>query len=350
MSETAVRIPVSSLSAFVVDVLHAAGVPRDDGAIVADCLLTANLSGIDTHGVVRVAHYMRRLSSGSINARPQMSFERTAAAVGRLDGDHGLGHVVGYRATSEVMALAAETGTGAVSVGNSSHFGMAGYYALRLAGEGYIGLCMTPTDPFLVPHGGSRPFFGTNAVCIGFPAEDAPVVLDMATTTIPYGKVALAVVEGTKIPDTWGVDSRGRPTTDPSEVVGLYPASGPKGSGLAMAIDIFGSLLAGMPWGPHIARMYGDLDSPRRLGHFFAAWDVRRFLPLEQFRNSLKAMCDELNAVPPAPGFQRVSYPGQLEGERRRARDAEGIALDTGLLRELTELGRSVGVTLQSAV
>ena len=348
MSETAVRIPVSKLATFVVDVLHAAGVSRQDGAIVADCLLTANLSGIDSHGVVRLAHYVRRLFNGTIKARPQMRFARTAAAVGHLDGDHGLGHVVSHRAVSEVMELASEAGTGAVSVGNSSHFGMAGHYALRLAAQGYIGLCMTPTDPFLVPHGGSRPFFGTNAICIGVPAEDAPVVVDMATTSVSYGKVALAAVEGAAIPADWGLDARGRPTTDPTQVVGLFPASGPKGSGLAMAIDIFGSLLAGMPWGPHVAKMYGDLDSPRRLGHFFAAWDVRRFQPLDRFKRSLRAMCDELNAVPPAPGFLRVSYPGQLEGENRAARGVEGIPLDPGLYRELDELGRSVNVTLES--
>ena len=348
MSEAAVRIPVSNLTTFVVDVLYAAGVSREDGAIVADCLLTANLSGIDSHGVVRLAHYVRRLFNGTIKARPEMRFERTAMGVGYLDGDHGLGHVVAHRAVSEVMELAAEAGTGTVSAGNSSHFGMAGYYALRLAAQGYIGLCMTPTDPFLVPYGGSRAFFGTNAICVGFPTEGAPVVVDMATTSIPYGKVALAAVEGAAIPADWGLDARGRPTTDPTQVVGLFPASGPKGSGLAMAIDIFGSLLAGMPWGPHIAKMYGDLDSPRRLGHFFAAWDVQRFLPLDGFKRSLRSMCDELNAVTPAPGFTRVSYPGQLEGECRQIRRAEGIPLDPGLYRELTELGRSVNVPLDS--
>ena len=348
MSAAAVRVPVPQLETFVVEVLHAVGVPRNDGAIVADCLLTANLSGVDSHGVVRLAHYVRRLTKGSIEARPKIRFKRNSVAVGYLDGGHGLGHVVGHRATSELVELVAEAGAGAVSVGNSSHFGMAGYYALRLAARGYIGLCMTPTDPFLVPYGGCEPFFGTNAIALGFPAEGSPVVLDMATTTISYGKVALAAVEGTAIPDDWGVDAQGHPTTDPGRVVGLYPASGPKGSGLAMAIDIFGSLLAGMPWGPHITRMYGDPDSPRRLGHFFAAWNVRRFLPIDRFRRNLRAMCEELNAVAPAPGFRRVSYPGQLEGECRTDRAAEGIPLDPGLYRELADLGRSVNVALES--
>ena len=298
MSATAVRVPLPHLKTFVVAVLHAVGVPRKDGTIVADCLLTANLSGVDSHGVVRLAHYVRRLTNGSIEPRPDIRFERKSAALGYLDGGHGLGHVVGHRAALEAIELAAEAGTGAVSVGNSSHFGMAGYYALRLASQGYIGLCMTPTDPFLVPYGGSEPFFGTNAISLGFPAEGAPVVVDMATTTIPYGKVALAAVEGSAIPDNWGVDAQGHPTTDPDRVVGLYPAGGPKGSGLAMAIDIFGSLLAGMPWGPHIARMYGDLDSPRRLGHFFAAWDVRRFPAARSIQDATcRSMCGRTECI-----------------------------------------------------
>ena len=345
MSEKSLRIPLSVLTTFIIEVLQAVGVPRRNGAIVAECLLTANLSGIDSHGVVRLAHYVRRLCNGSIKARPNIRFERASTAVGYLDGGDGLGHVVGRYATSKVMELAREAGTGTVSVGNSSHFGMAGYYALRLADQGFIGMCMTPTDRLLVPHGASRPFFGSNPICFGFPMDGAPVVVDMATTTIPYGKVALAAVEKTMIPDDWGVDADGHATIDPNQVVGLHPASGPKGSGLAMAVDIFGSVLAGMPWGPHIKRMYVDLDSPRRLGHFFAAWDVRKFIPLDRFKRTLREMCDELNAQPTAPGFKRVCFPGQLESERRKLHAATGITLDSGLYDELAELGRSVNVT-----
>ena len=348
MGEKSVRVPVSTLSAFVVEVLCAVGVPRKDGAVVADCLLTANLSGIESHGVVRLAHYVRRLRSRSIKPRPDIRFERASAAVGYMDGGHGLGHVVGHHATSRVMELAAEAGAGALSVGNSSHFGMAGYYALRLAEEGFIGMCMTPTDRLLVPYGASEPFFGSNPICFGFPMDGAPVIVDMATTTVPYGKVALASVEGTLIPSDWGVNAHGNATTDPNTVVGLHPASGPKGSGLAMAIDIFGSLLASMPWGPHIEQMYGDLNTPRRLGHFFAAWDVRRFLPLDLFKRTLREMCSELNAQAPAPGFKRVCYPGQLESERRKRLMTRGVAVDSGLYDELTELGRSLDVVFSA--
>ena len=344
MSDERVRIPVSALTAFVVDVLSSVGVPRSDGAIVANCLLTADTSGVESHGVLRLAHYVRRLSNGSINPRPPIRFERSSASLGYLDGGDGLGHVVGYRATSKVMELAEETGTAAVSVGNSSHFGMAGFYALRLARRGYISMCMTPTDRLLIPYGASTPFFGSNPICFGFPMDGSPLIVDMATTAIPYGKIAVAELEGTAIPSDWGADAEGNSTTDPKNVVGLRPAAGPKGSGLAMAVDVFGSLLSGMPWGPHIVRMYGDIDSARQLGHFFAAWDVRRFMPLDQFIGNLSSMCDALNALKPAQGFDRVYYPGQLEGERRTACRIDGIPLRAAFVEQLAELGRSVNV------
>jgi LDH2 family malate/lactate/ureidoglycolate dehydrogenase len=346
MSNQAVLIPVETLTTFIVEVLHTVGVPREDAKIVADCLLTSNLSGVESHGVVRLAHYVRRLRKGSIKARPDIQFEQIAPALGYLNGDDGLGHVVAYNAATRAMELAAETGTGAVSVGNSSHFGMAGFYTLRLAAEGYIGLCMTSTDRLLVPFGATKPFFGSNPICFGFPTDGVPVVLDMATTSIPYGKVALAAVEGKSIPNDWALDKEGNPTTDPKSAVGLYPASGPKGSGLAMVIDIFCSIVSGMPFGPHINQMYGDLESPRKLGHIVMAIDVRRFMPLETFKHNLGEMLNELNAQVPAAGFQKVYYPGQLEGERRDKRRAEGVPLDAGLFEELSELGRSMDIAL----
>ncbi len=328
------------LAGFVVDLLRAVDVPAADAAIVADCLVTANLSGIDSHGVVRLAHYLRRLENGTIQPRPQLAFTQTAPAIGTLDGGHGLGHVVAYHATTHAMALAAEAGTGLVSIGNSSHFGMAGFYVLRMIEAGFVGMSMTATDRMLVPFGARKAFFGTNPICFGFPTDGIPVVLDMATTGVAYGKVALAAVEGQPIPATWALDADGNPTTDPTAVAGLHPAAGPKGSGLAMVIDIFCSLLAGMPWGPHINQMYGEMAAPRELGHFIMAIDVKRFLPLEHFKQNLGAMVQELTALEPAAGFEQVYYPGQLEGLHRAQRRATGIPIEPGLATELAALGQ----------
>ena len=329
----------SELMRFVQDVLVKAGVQSSDAHIVADCLLTANLSGIDSHGVIRLAHYTRRLKNGTIKARPALKFERTAPASGIMDGDDGLGHVITYHACTRAMEMAAESGSGTVVVKNSSHFGMTGFYLMRIATEGYAGIMMTPTDAFLIPFGGRKPFFGTNPIAVGFPTDGIPVILDMSTTSIPFGKIALAQKEDRPIPAQWGFNKKGEPETNPTEIVGLHPIAGAKGSGLAMIIDIFGSILTGMPWGPYINKMYLEMDQPRKLGHFIYVLDIKRLMPLEQFKQRLGQMLQELNAMPPAEGFDRVYYPGQLEGERRRQREAEGIPIEPGLYQELRELG-----------
>jgi ureidoglycolate dehydrogenase (NAD+) len=341
-------ISAQALTEFVQGVLVAVGVPTADAGIVAECLVYANLSGIDSHGVVRLAHYVRRLNNGTIKTQPEIRFERTAPSTGIVDGGHGLGHVVAHRACTEAMALAREAGSGTVVIKESSHFGMTGYYAQRLVREGFAAFVMTDTDRMLIPFGGRKPFFGTNPLCIGFPTPGPiPMILDMATTSIPYGKVVLAQTEGKPIPPDWGFDEEGNPTTDANKLVGLHPIAGPKGSGLAMIIGVYCSLLAGMPWGPHINQMYVEMDKPRHLAHFVQAIDVSRFLPLEAFKESLGQMMAELNAMPAAQGFSRVYFPGQVEGESRQRRLAQGMPIDPGLFAELSGLGERYGVALE---
>jgi len=338
-------VPAEKLNAFVRDVFVAAGLPDGDAAIVANCLLHANLSGVDSHGVVRLAHYLRRLKNGTIETEPDIQFERTAPSMGIVDGGHGLGHVVTYRACTEAMAMAHESGMGAVAIRNSSHFGMTGFYIHRLVSEGYAAMMMTDTDAFLIPFGSRKPYFGTNPIAIGFPTDGIPVVLDMATTSVPYGKLALAQVEGKPIPPEWGFDANGEPSSDPNAIAGLHPIAGPKGSGLAMIIGVFCSVLSGMPFGPHINKMYGEMDERRKLGHFITVWDVNRLMPLEQFKSYLGQMLTEVNDLPPVEGFSKVLYPGQLEGMRREQRAREGLPIDPGLLHELSAVGDEWGVT-----
>jgi len=334
------------LQVFVRKALMAVGVPQADANVVAECLVTANLSGIDTHGVVRLAHYLRRLENGTIKTHPHLCFEQVAPGMGVMDGDDGLGHVVTYAACTEAMRMARDAGSSSVVIKNSSHFGMTGFYIMRMVEAGFAAMMMTATDAFLIPFGGRKPFFGTNPLAIGFPTDGIPLILDMATTSIPYGKIALAKTEGKAIPSDWGFDAEGNPTTDPNAIAGLHPIAGPKGSGLAMVIDIFSSLLAGMQWGPHINKMYTEMDAPRKLGHFVAAWDISKLMPLATFKANLGQMIAELNAIPPAQGFDKVYYPGQVEGEKRQLRRAQGIPIDPGLYNELVQVGTRFGISL----
>ena len=344
------RISETETRRFIVAVLNKRGIPGAEASIVADVIVTANLLGIDSHGIVRLTHYARRLANGTLNANPKIHFEQTSPTTGIIDGDDGLGHVVAFRAYERLSELTKSVGTATVVVRNSSHFGIAGYYARRLLERGFIGMVMTPSDALLIPFGGSKPFFGTNPIAVGFPhpiidgIKLPPVVLDMATTEIPYGKIVLAQKERKPIPPNWGFDSDGKPTTDADNIAGLHPIAGPKGSGLAMMIDLFCSLLAGMPFGPNIPKMYQEMDRRRQLSHFLSAWDVSRFRPVSAFAEDLGRMIAELRTIPPAEGFDRVYYPGEIEAERMNERRAKGIPIEEGLHNELVTLAHELGV------
>jgi len=169
-------------------------------------------------------------------------------------------------------------------------------------------------------------------------------VLDMSTTSIPWGRLALAQKEKRRIPKEWGLDERGEPCDDPVLIRGLHPIAGPKGSGLAMLIDVFASLFAGMAWGPHIVQMYGQLDRPRGLGHFVAAWDIGALGDPAAFGKAVDAMIAELTSLSPAEGHEQVYFPGQIEAITYRRRSQEGIPVEPGLLDELHALGERLGV------
>jgi ureidoglycolate dehydrogenase (NAD+) len=344
MKEKNIRLHNTDLFHFVKLILKKMGIPDDDAKVTADVLVSANLSGIDSHGVVRLSHYLRRIKDGTVKKKPRIRHERKAPGLAVVDGDDGLGHVVTERATNTAMDLCSEAGTASVAVKNSSHFGMTGYYVRMMTQRGFAGMVMTHTDKFLIPYGGRSPFFGTNPVAIGFPTGRIPLILDMSTTSIPYGKVVIAKKEGRNIPKDWGFDENGEPTTDPFRIAGLHPIAGYKGSGLAMVIDVFCSLFTGMAFGPHINRMYVDLETPRKLGHFIVAWDIERVHGIESFQKRLQRMIDELHSIPPASGFKKVFYPGEIEGLTRETRTREGIPVEDGLYKELCELGEEFGV------
>lgn len=322
--------------------LRAAGLRRADARRVTDSLVTANLRGIDSHGVARLPHYLRRLAQGSINPRPHLQVTRLAPSAARLEGDHGLGQLVMYRAALEAIALARETGAGWVSVCESSHCGALDYYGLRIARAGMIGLVFTHVDPMVLPHGSRQAFCGTNPVCLTAPGRGPQVLcLDMSTSIIPWNQVMNAALEGRALPPGLAVDSEGRDTTDPEAVAALRPVGSYKGSGLGLVIDVFCALLSGAPYGPDIPRMYGDLTQRRQLGGLVGAIDIRRFVPLRTFRRRLTEMLERWNALPPVDGLGRVLYPGEPEVRAAAERRRSGIPLPASLVNELAVLMRA---------
>ncbi|MFB5191948.1 ureidoglycolate dehydrogenase [Alicyclobacillus fastidiosus] len=316
------------LRSLVAEKLEQVGVPAGDAATVADVLVHADLRGVHSHGVLRTEHYVRRVCEGGLNIHPDIAFQNTGPVTGVLDGDDGFGHVIAKQAMRHAIELAKNNGLGAVGVINSSHCGALSYFVNQAVEENLIGMAMTHTDTNVVPFGGARPFFGTNPLAFGFPAgRNKPIILDMATSEVAFGKVLAARDEGKQIPATWGVDQVGDPSTDPFQLVSLLPFGGAKGYGLALVVEVLSGLLTGSAFGPHIVPMYGDYDKMRKLGHFFCAVNPAFFTKEESFLQAMDQMIEEIHQVPPARGVDRVLVPGEPEQQNEERYGARGVPI-----------------------
>ncbi|MFD1427726.1 ureidoglycolate dehydrogenase [Kroppenstedtia sanguinis] len=323
-----VTVPHEKVHALIEQKLKGWGVPENDAAKVADVLVHADLRGVNSHGSLRTEQYVTRLEAGSINPAPDIGFSATGPVTGVVDGDDGLGHVVGDFAMDRAIGMAKENGVGMVTAMNSSHCGALSYFVQKAADAGLIGIAMTHTDKIVVPFGGKESFLGTNPIAYGVPAKgEKPLILDMATSNVALGKVLQSEAEGKEIPPGWGVDDEGREVTDPSRVKSLVPFGGPKGYGLALIVDIFSGLLAGAAFGPHISKMYGDYDKKRKLGHYFCAINPANFTDPDTFLDQMDRMIRELHEVPPAEGFERVLVPGEIEQMNEACSRTEGIRI-----------------------
>ncbi|QQK75712.1 ureidoglycolate dehydrogenase [Salicibibacter cibarius] len=302
------------------------GVRQDEAEIIADVLVHANLRGVDSHGVLRVEHYIERVKAGGLNIEAQSSLEKTSGNTGKYDGDNGFGHIISKRAMDEAISMAKESGTGAVAVKNSSHCGALSYFVNQATEEQLIGIAMSHADKVVVPYGGADSFFGTNPIAFGFPTKkEKPIVLDFATSNVALGKVLNAREKGEVIPEGWGVDATGIDTTDPNEVASLTPFGGAKGYGLAMVVEVFSALLTGSAFGPHISKMYGDYDQYRGLGHFFMVINPEKFVAMNSFLATMDQMIKEIHAAKPTESFSRVMVPGEPEMLEEESRKENGI-------------------------
>lgn len=312
----------------VIDKLSNAGVTKEHAEKIAEILVHADLRNVNSHGVLRTEHYVNRITAGGINPNPNIQFQQTGPVTGFIDGDDGFGHVISDIAMGHAIEMANENGVGMVTAINSSHCGALSYFVQKAAEQGLIGIAMTHTDKIVVPFGGKEPFLGTNPIAYGVPAKkNKPMILDMATSNVALGKILQYKEEGKQIPAGWGVDENGSDVTDPNKVVSLQPFGGPKGYGLSLIVDIFSGLLAGAAFGPHVAKMYGDLDKKRKLGHYFCAINPSFFTDKDTFLEKMDQMIEEIRKVPPAPGYSQVFVPGEIEQNNEEKNLQEGISI-----------------------
>lgn len=342
------RFPHRRLADWAAGCLGASGVPAEDARIVADALVLTSLWGIDSHGVLRLTHYLDRLARGSIRADAPGRIEDSGPCSANMNGEHGLGILHCRRAMAHAVALAQANGIGVVGVRHSSHSGAIGLYSRQAASAGMIGIAFTHASSIVAPHGGSRGYFGTNPVSVAFPREGDPLCLDMATSQIAWNKVVNARVEGKPLAPGLTLDADGRPTTEPDRAQALVPLGGAdygyKGYGLAMMIDLLCGALNGMSFGPRLTRMYEDLDQPQDLGHFVLALDPRRFAGAATLEATVRAMGEDVVRAGDA-----VQLPGDPELRAERERRAEGIPVEPQALADMKDWSVRLGVPFAEA-
>jgi LDH2 family malate/lactate/ureidoglycolate dehydrogenase len=333
--------------AFVRRLLAAHGLPEADAAIVASCLVSADLRGVDTHGIARLPGYLDRVRRGLINPRPVLGPRRVTPVAASLDGQDGFGFVVGMRAINEAMTMAGEFGIGVVSVRRSTHFGMAASYVLPAIEAGFIALVFSNASPAMPPWGGREGLLGTNPFAAGAPGGTlAPFLLDMSPAVAARGKIRRAERRGETIPLGYALDAQGHPTTDPKAALGgaVLPIGGYKGSGLSMLMDIFGGVISGAAFGGEVADQYKVFDRPQDVGHFFLAMRANLFIPESDYGARMDTLVQRVRDCPKAEGFDEILIPGEPEAHHEAQRRRTGIPYSRGEIAALQEEGNKAGV------
>ena len=355
MTTEKTRVNAEKLINFSMKALQKLGVPEEDAQITARLLVATDLRGVESHGVPHLnMFYAKWIRSGVINANPKPKIFSQAPSTATMDGDRGLGFVIGHRAMIEAMHRAEKTGAGFIAVRNSTHFGAAACYAMMALERDMIGIAMTNTIAGVVAPGSTKPAVGTNPLAVAVPAgKKTPFVLDMATSVVAGGKLEIARREDTSIPEGWAVDKEGKPVTDPNKRVrgegGLLPLGGMpklggyKGFGLGVLVDILSGVLSGSSAGilwPNI-RDNGGLGTG---DHFFGALRIDSFLPVENFKKSMDEMIEAFEALPTLPGVKKICVAGGPEAEIEKDRKANGIPLNSKVIQDLQELARELGI------
>lgn len=323
-------------------------VPSTDAEVTAQCLVRADLRGVDSHGIIRLPGYLDRIERGLVNTRPNLRPEKVAATSVHLDGDNGLGFVVATRATADAVSMAHEAGIGMVGVRRSTHFGMAANYVLQAVDAGCLALVFTNASRAMPPWGGREALLGTSPLAAGAPTTGPhPFVLDMSAAVAARGKIRRAQRYGEDIPEGYALDAAGRPTTDPAAALDggvVLPVGGPKGSGIAMLLDVLAGVLTGAAFAGDVGDQYKDYDRPQGVGHLFLAIRQDLFMPATEFQQRMATLVQRVEDNPPAEGFTEVLTPGELEQRNEEERRRTGIPYRAGDLRPLAAVAERVGV------
>ncbi len=346
------RVNPDKLVAFSTKVLEKMGVPHEDAAVTSRLLVDTDFRGIESHGIAHLApFYIKRMKEGLINPKPTINTWSEAAATAYMDGDNGLGFVVGYRAMQEAINRARVVGAGFVSVRNTTHYGACSAYSLLAAKENMIGFSCTTGGRGAVAPGGSGREIGINAMSFAAPGKEYPFCLDMSTTIVAHGKIEIAQRLKKNVPAGWQVDPDGFPVTNPQEelerkgamvLLGQTPEMGVyKGFGLNVMIEVLSSILSNSPT---IVEIGGQPKSQGKCTAFFGAIKVGGFLPVEDYMRGMENMFNVYHNVPKMKGVEKITLAGEPEWAIEQDRRKNGVPLDDEVIAGLKGLSKEFGI------
>lgn len=346
---------------FTQAVFRAIGCPEADAAIATRTLLSADLRGVDSHGVARLSGYVRLWEAKRVNATPQLRVVHETPSTAVVDGDSGLGLVVAPFAMEIAIKKAKEVGTGWVSVQNSNHFGIAGYHAMMALEHDMIGIAMTNASPLVAPTFSTDKMLGTNPICVAAPAGRQPAfVADLATTTAANGKLEILQRKKQPTPSGWVQDKDGNPSTDPHALKSggaLLPLGGDrehgshKGYALGAIVDLFSALLSGANYAPWVPPFPAYVPMPAQqpgkgIGHFLGAMRIDAFRPAAAFKDAMDHWIEGFRNAKTVAGEERVLVPGDPEREAETLRREQGIPLLDVVVNDLAILGERFSIQL----
>lgn len=283
------HVASTDAQAFVESILVGNGVSPENASMIASCLVLADLRGIDSHGINRIPSYMERIRQGVLDAKATPALTQVTPVVAQVDGQNGFGFLAAHMGMDRAIEMAREFGIGFVSVKHSNHFGMSAWVVQQAVDAGMVSLVFTNSSPALPVWGGQSKLMGVSPLACGAPAgQSKPFILDMAPSIAARGKIYKAARRGEKIPGDWALDDNGAPTDDPNRALEgvMLPMGGPKGSALAVMMDVFSGVLSGSAFGGNVTNPY-DPSKPADVGHFLAAIKPDLFMSLDDFKERM---------------------------------------------------------------
>ncbi|MBA7527464.1 putative oxidoreductase YjmC [subsurface metagenome] len=347
-AKNSIRVSSDKLRIIVCKIFESVGMPEEDAFITSDSLVESDLNGVYSHGVMRVAIYVKRLELKSNESKPIIKLIKDKKGTAILDGGNGMGQVVSYKAMKIAIEKAKKYGISSIGVLNSNHNGAEAYYVKMALKHDMIGYCLSVSGRnILAPHGGFTPLLGNNPFAISAPTKDEiPIIFDMACSVAARGWIKLALKEEINLPEGWALNIEGKPTIDPQEAYdgSVLPIAGYKGYGLALMISIFSAVLTGAAIAENVSDLYGYFDRKQNVGHFIGALNIEYFISLSEFKERMDRLIRFIKTSKRFEGVEKIYLPGEIEHNTNKINLEKGIPIQIKIYEELKNLAKKYNI------